>query len=69
MYDRFLKGRAAQRLVAGLTPPFDREIIEAGLGEMSRDRFRLSCCALGIVAQELGGAPMQNSTAALQDTS
>ena len=35
---------------------------------MSRDRFRLSRCALGIVAQEFGGAPVQNSTAALQHT-
>ena len=31
MGDRLLEGRAAQRLVARLAPPFDREIVEAGL--------------------------------------
>ena len=41
MGDRFLEGRAAQRLVARLAPPFDREIVEAGFGEMMRDRLGL----------------------------
>ena len=31
MGDRLLEGRAAQRLIARLAPPFDREIVEAGL--------------------------------------
>ena len=47
MGDRLLEGRAAQRLVARLAPPFDREIVEAGLSEMMRDRLRLGRCALG----------------------
>ena len=38
MGDRLLEGGAAQRLVAGLAPPFDGEIVEAGLGEMMGDR-------------------------------
>ena len=41
MGDRLLEGRAAQGLVARLAPPFDREIVEAGLGEMMGDRFGL----------------------------
>ena len=41
MGDRLLEGRAAQRLVARLAPPFDGEIVEAGLGEMMGDRFGL----------------------------
>ena len=41
MGDRLLEGRAAQRLVARLAPPFDREVVEAGLGEMMGDRFGL----------------------------
>ena len=62
MGDRLLEGRAAQRLVARLAPPFDGEIVEAGLGEMMRDRF-----GLGVrVAQRLGGAAMQRLAAALE---
>ena len=52
MGDRLLEGRAAQRLVAGLAPPFDRKIVEAGLREMMGDRFGFGRCA---VAQDLGG--------------
>ena len=48
MGDRLLEGRAAQSLVAGLAPPFDREIVEAGLGEMMGDDFRLGRGALGL---------------------
>ena len=46
MGDRLLEGRAAQRLVARLAPPFDREIVEAGLSEMMRDRLGLGALAL-----------------------
>ena len=45
MGDRLLERRAAQRLVARLAPPFDGEVVEAGLGEMMGDRFGLG--ALG----------------------
>ena len=38
MGDRLLEGRAAQRLVARLAPPFDRQIVETGLGEMMGDQ-------------------------------
>ena len=41
MGDRLLEGRATQRLVARLAPPFDGEIVETGLGEMMGDRFGL----------------------------
>jgi hypothetical protein len=34
MCNRLLKGGAAQRLIAGLAPPFDRRIGEARLREM-----------------------------------
>ena len=62
MGDRLLEGRAAQRLVARLAPPFDRQIVEPGLGEMMRDRF-----GLGVrLAQRLGRAPMQRLPAALE---
>ena len=62
MGDRLLEGRAAQRLVARLAPPFDREIVEAGLGEMMGDRF-----GLGVrVAQRLGRAAVQRLAAALE---
>jgi hypothetical protein len=47
MGDRLLEGRAAERLVARLAPPFDGEIVEAGLGEMMGDRGVLG---IGIVA-------------------
>src|SRR5271168_3809578 len=41
MRDCFLEGGAAQRLVAGLAPPFDGIIGHAGLREVMRQRFRL----------------------------
>ena len=62
MGDRLLEGRAAKRLVARLTPPFDRDIVEAGLGEMMGDRF-----GLGVgVAQRLGRAAVKRLAAALE---
>ena len=41
-------------------------MIEAGLGEVSRDRLRLGRRTLWAVAQEFGGAPVQCAAAALQ---
>ena len=64
MGDRLLEGRAAQRLVARLAPPFDGEIVETGLGEMMGDRFGLGAARL--VAQHLGRAAMQRLAAALE---
>ena len=66
MGDRLLEGRAAQGLVARLAPPFDREIVEAGLGEMMGDDFRLGRGALGLIAQDFGGAAVQRLAAALE---
>jgi hypothetical protein len=59
MGDRLLESRAAQRLVARLAPPLDREIIEAGLSEMMRDRLRLARETLGLVAQDFCGAAVE----------
>ena len=59
MSDRLLESGAAQRLVAGLAPPLDREIIEAGLGEMMCNDFRLGRGALGLIAQDYGGTAVQ----------
>jgi hypothetical protein len=58
MGDRFLEGRAAQRLVARLAPPFDGEVVEARFGEMMGDDFRLGCGALRLIAQDFGGAAL-----------
>ena len=66
MGDRLLEGRAAQRLVARLAPPFDREVVEAGLGEMMGDDFRLGRGALGLIAQDFRGAAVQRLAAALE---
>ena len=66
MGDRLLEGRAAQRLVARLAPPFDRKVVEPGLGEMMGDDFRLGRRALGLVAQDFGGAAVQHLATALQ---
>ena len=66
MGDRLLEGGATQCLVARLAPPFDREVVEAGLGEMMRDRLRLGRRALGLVAQGFGGAAVRRLAAALE---
>ena len=66
MGDRLLECRAAQGLVAGLPPPFDREVVESGLGEMMRDELGLRLCALRVVAQDFGGAAVQRLAAALE---
>src|ERR1700722_6341510 len=41
MRDRLLKRRAAQSLIPRLAPPFDREVVEPGLGEVMRDSLGL----------------------------
>ena len=66
MGDRFLEGRAAERLIARLAPPFDREIAEAGLSEMMGERLRLGRRALRTVAQDFSGAAVQRLAAALE---
>ena len=63
MGDRLLEGRAAQRLIARLAPPFDGEIVEAGLGEMMGDRFGLGVARS---AQDFGRAAVQRLAAALE---
>ena len=66
MGDRLPEGRAAKGLIARLTPPFDRKVVEASLGEMMRDDFRLRCGALRPSDQDFGGAAMQRLAAALE---
>src|SRR5271165_2059181 len=66
MDDRFLEGRAAKGLIARLAPPFNGEVVEAGLSEMMRDRFGLGRGALGLVAQNFSGAAVQRLAAALE---
>ena len=64
MGDRLLEGRAAERVVARSSPPFDCRIVEPGLGEMMGDRL-----GLGVrVEQRLGRAAMQRLAPALQET-
>ena len=64
MGDRLLEGRAAQRLVARSSPPFDCRIVEPGLGEMMGDRLELGVRA----EQRLGGVAMQRLAPALHKT-
>jgi hypothetical protein len=59
MGDRFLEGRAAQGLIARSPPPFNRQVVEPGLGEMMGNDLGLSRRALWVVAQDFGGAPVQ----------
>ena len=60
MRDRFLEGGAAQRLVAGLAPPFDRGVGHAGLAEVISERFRLGRRRIGeAIAQNFGDAAVQ----------
>src|SRR5271167_3168810 len=68
MGDRLGEGRAAQSLIAGPAPPFDREIVEAGLSEMMRDRFRLDRRTLRLIAQDFTRAAMQRLPPALEQT-
>src|SRR5580704_3452730 len=63
MRDRLGEGGAAQRLVAGFAPPFDRELGLAAQGEMMRERLGLR---RGRGQQNLGRAPMQRLAAAFQ---
>ncbi len=62
MGNRLLESRAAQSLVASLAPPFDRDIVEPGLCEVMRDRFRLGLQ----IAQYLGRAAVERLSAALE---
>ena len=62
MGDRLLKGGTAKRLIARLSPPFDREVVEARFGEMMGDRFGLRAA----VAQDFRGAAVQRLAAALE---
>ena len=66
MGDGLLEGGAAQGLVAALAPPFDGEIVEAGLREMMGDDFWRGCGALGLIAQDFRGAAVQRLAAAFQ---
>ena len=66
MADGLLEGGAAQGLVAALAPPFDGEIVEAGLREMMGDDFWRGCGALGLIAQDFRGAAVQRLAAAFQ---
>ena len=63
MGDRLLEGRAPQSLVARSSPPFDGEIVVAGLGEVTRDRLGLGRRA---IAQKLSGAAMQRLAPAFE---
>ena len=66
MGDRLLEGRAAQSLLARLAPPFDREIVEAGLGEMVRDGFGLGSSAFGLVPEDFARSAVERLAAALE---
>ena len=60
MGDRLLEGRAAQRLIAGFAPPFDRGFGERRLREVMRHELRLGCGTVGkLVAQYLGDATVK----------
>ena len=63
MGDRLLEGGAAQRLIARLAPPFDRQIVETGLGEMMGDRLGFGRRAF---AQDFGSLRVQRLAAALE---
>ena len=59
------KAERRKGLVARLSPPFDREIVEAGFREMMGDGFGLGR-ARSLDAQEFGRAAMQRLPAALE---
>src|SRR5580693_1222071 len=66
MRDRLLEGGAAQRLVARLAPPFDREFVEAGLSEMMGDDLRLGRRRLWLPDQDFRRTAVQRLAAALE---
>jgi hypothetical protein len=68
MGDCFLKGRAAQRLLARFSPPFDREVVQPGLGEVMCDGLGFGRCALGIVDEVFCRALMQRLATTFQQT-
>ena len=56
-----LERRAAERLVAGPAPPFDRRLVEPGLGQMVRDEFRLGRRdRRELPSQGIGDLPVQD---------
>jgi hypothetical protein len=56
-----LERRAAQGLVASLAPPFDRRLVETGLGQMMGDQFRLGRRdRRELAAQGIGDLPVQD---------
>jgi hypothetical protein len=56
-----LESRAAQGLVAGFAPPFDRWLVETGLGQMMGDEFRLGRRdRRELSAQGIGDLPVQD---------
>jgi len=62
-----LERRTAQGLVAGLAPPFDRRLVDPGLGQMMGDEFRLGRRDRGeISAQDIGDLPVQDLPPALE---
>jgi hypothetical protein len=64
--DRLLEGRAAERLIACLAPPFDRKVVQPRLRQMMRDDFRLRRGALWNIAQNFGRTAVQHLAAALE---
>src|ERR1700722_14087412 len=66
MRDRLLEGGAAQRLVARLAPPFDREFVEARFSKMMGDDFRLRRRGLGLSDQDFRRAAVQRLARALE---
>jgi hypothetical protein len=66
MGDRLLEGRAAQGLITRLAPPFDREVVEAGLGEVMGDGFGLGRRVFGFVPEDFARSAMERPAAALE---
>src|SRR5215472_3619794 len=57
-----LEGGAAQGLFASLPPPFDRRLVETGLGQMMRDESRLGRGdRRELFAQDIGHLPVDPS--------
>jgi hypothetical protein len=57
----FLERGAAQGLGAGPAPPFDRRLVEPGLGQMMGDDFRLGRGdRRELAAQGIGDLPVQD---------